>query len=265
MERNTRTGSPRWPLPVLVAAATAGVILWTSTHGTSADDGHPSRAGRRATVAVPIGSATPAPGASIRFSFDHGMDGLTERAVNRGNITLMNHGGGLAVVFPRPCTHYDGEDCPRAVLESELSRSANPGTLPLRWGATVRLTSNETTSGSNIVQKGFSSGGSQFKLQVDGHAGRPSCTIVGEDNRAHIYLVPANVSIADGGWHQVGCSRTDSQLSITVDGIARAALPVPSDVSVLNGDPVCIGGKGTGVDNDQFSGAIDDVYVQIDR
>jgi hypothetical protein len=31
----------------------------------------------------------------------------------------------------------------------------------------------------------------------------------------------------------------------------------------VNTDPLCIGGKGTSANNDQFAGVIDDVYVSI--
>jgi hypothetical protein len=40
-------------------------------------------------------------------------------------------------------------------------------------------------------------------------------------------------------------------------------MKVPAGLSVVNRYPLSVGGKGTYADNDQFHGAVDDVYVRI--
>ena len=75
---------------------------------------------------------------------------------------------GRAVLFPARC----GGDCPRAILESRDDDALDPGTRPIRYGADILLRSEQTSDGANIAKKGTWSSGSQWKLQVDGHAGR---------------------------------------------------------------------------------------------
>jgi len=99
-------------------------------------------------------------------------------------------------------------------------------------------------------------------LQVDGYAGEPSCVIAGgTPNR--IYKVVAPLTIADGGWHAVECQRSDTDLSIVVDQVWRAAVPIPPGLVIANAEPLRIGGKGTGPGNDQFHGLLDSAWVLI--
>jgi hypothetical protein len=48
-----------------------------------------------------------------------------------------------------------------------------------------------------------------------------------------------------------------------VDGQLRAAVTVPATLSIVNADPLRLGGKGIGPGNDQFHGELDDVYVTV--
>jgi len=48
-----------------------------------------------------------------------------------------------------------------------------------------------------------------------------------------------------------------------VDGVERAAVPVPPSLSIANAEPLRIGGKGANRGNDQFAGRIDNVYLAI--
>ena len=43
----------------------------------------------------------------------------------------------------------------------------------------------------------------------------------------------------------------------------RGLVRVPAKLSVSNNRPLSIGGKGVYADNDQFNGAVDDVWVRI--
>ena len=93
-----------------------------------------------------------------------------------GRIRLVGarHRPGLAV----PGQVHAGRRCPHAVLQSPHAAELNPGTKGLAFGATVRLRRSQTSKGQNVVQKGYSITGSQYKLQIDGSAGRPSCVLV---------------------------------------------------------------------------------------
>lgn len=198
----------------------------------------------------------------IRFPFDgERLDGqLRVVAIAGGQVGVEAHAGGHAVRFPPRCRVYAGVRCPRVVLES--GRVPNPGTAPVRYGATVLMTADDTAAGENILQKGFSRGHGQFKLQVDGAAGLPSCVLVGTGSR-RIFMATAGRSVADGQWHAIECVRSVSSFSIVVDGSVLRQIRVPESLSIVNGDPLRIGGKGLSPNNDQFHGAIDDVFVAI--
>jgi hypothetical protein len=181
-------------------------------------------------------------------------------ASHGGALKQVLHGTGEALAFPDKCTGKS--PCPHAVLQSPNSADLNPGIRPLAYGATVRLAKGQTSKGQNVVQKGYSATSSQYKLQVDGVPGRPSCVLVDEKTLA-IKLVRSAVTVADGVWHTVECARAAEAFVILVDGVIRGTLRVPATLSVTNTSPLSIGGKGTSKDNDQFQGAVDDVWVRI--
>ncbi|MFI5494907.1 LamG-like jellyroll fold domain-containing protein [Actinoplanes sp. NPDC051859] len=175
-----------------------------------------------------------------------------------GALTPIAHGGGTALQFPPPCRT---EPCPRVALRAKNSAGLNPGRKPIRFGATVLLDKKQTTKGENIIQKGYSAGGSQFKLQIDGKAGKPSCAMV--DAKGAVHIARSSVTVADSEWHTLECRRKGSWLAIRVDGRRRGSATIPADLSVSNSIPLSIGGKGAYRDNDQFQGALDDVWVAI--
>ncbi|MEV6637704.1 LamG-like jellyroll fold domain-containing protein [Actinoplanes sp. NPDC051470] len=187
--------------------------------------------------------------------------GHTMHVISRrgGRLGTVAHGSGLGLQFPPKC---NGARCPHVVLQTPHAADLNPGRRPILFGATVRLSGAETTKGQNVVQKGYSKQGSQYKLQIDGRMGRPSCVLVDVAKRG-IRLAYSSVSVTDGGWHAIQCRRIGRNLSVLVDGQVRGSAAVPATLSVINRAPLSIGGKGAYRDNDQFQGAVDDVWVQI--
>ncbi|MGI5246388.1 LamG-like jellyroll fold domain-containing protein [Dactylosporangium sp. CA-139066] len=242
--------------------------LGAPLHGSSPGIG--SAPGASASVSPPAMSASPHADTTLRYSFDGGLGEtvadvagrlpLHVRRAEGGELSAVPHDGGLAVRFPARCEHYGAQSCARAILQSGPAGFLNPGRGTFVFGASVLVGADETSKGANVVQKGFSVGGSQFKLQVDGEAGQPSCVIVGTGSRA-IYVALASRTVADSRWHRVACSRGNSLLTVVVDGVEAGRTAIPSSLSIANDDPLCIGGKGTSANNDQFVGVIDDVFV----
>ncbi|WP_432983366.1 LamG-like jellyroll fold domain-containing protein [Dactylosporangium sp. CA-233914] len=218
----------------------------------------------------PAASVEPHGDITVRYTFDNGLSepigdaggrlGLRSRRAEGGELSAVPHDGGLAVRFPPRCEHYGAQSCARAILQSGRAGFLNPGRGSITYGASVLVQPNETSKGANVVQKGFSVGDSQFKLQVDGVAGQPSCVIVGTSS-ATIFVAMASRSVADGRWHRLACSRGNALLTVAVDGVEAGRTAIPSSLSIANDDPICIGGKGTSANNDQFVGIIDDVFV----
>jgi hypothetical protein len=252
------------PAPTGPAAEAAAVAAPPTRDPVQATPGV-GRTGAPGRPAAAAPAADAGAGAVVRYTFDTGLadvNGLLPlRMVSRGGrVTMMDRAGGKAVRFPPPCERYGADDCARVVLESGPAPFLNPGTGPVSFGATVLMSPKETTKGANVLQKGYSVGRSQFKLQVDGHAGRPSCVLVGVGS-SRIFAVIADRTVADGQWHRVGCVRSGASLTVTIDDVLAGSVSLPTTLSVHNDDSLRIGGKGNSPNNDQFTGAVDDVYV----
>ena len=166
-------------------------------------------------------------------------------------------GRGLAVAFPSRCTAPTG--CPRAMVEVPADPALDPGEAPFAYGASVLLRADQTTVGSNVLQQGrFGTTGGQWKLQVDGDAGLPSCVL---RSGTDVLTVRSSVSVADGEWHRIVCRRDPTGLSIDVDAsVDRVA---GHTGSVSNTWPIRIGTPGVGDQDDQFHGRVDDVFLDI--
>ncbi|AGZ38358.1 LamG domain-containing protein [Actinoplanes friuliensis] len=288
--RSSRSARPRVsPFGVLVAAAALGAGLLAVTQFTpkphispqyvalqprpsagvltgvtSGFAAHQQRggAGQVGIAAAPV---------AVRYTFDGGIHqpitdlggayALRPLAQNGGTLRLVPQGKGLAVKYPARCTLTRERRCPRAILEGLRDDRLNPGTRPMQYGASVLMTHADLSDGANVFQKGYSVGGvSQFKLQVDHKQGHPSCVIAG---RARIYRAEPFMDVADGRWHNLMCARSRNRLTMVVDGVERASVPVPATLSIANAEPLRVGGKGPNKGNDQFAGQIDNVYLTI--
>ena len=214
-----------------------------------------------------------------RYTFDRGLGqglvrddsghGHTLQVASRngGRVLPAVRGRGFAVRYPRPCHPWlavrrptAAATCPRVVLQARSSADLNPGTRPFSWGAMVQLAVGATSPGENILQKGLHDRMGQFKLQVDGAAGYPSCVLT-ETRTGRFHKALGRRSIADGSWHRIDCVRTRNRLSILIDGRPDDYRRIPSTLRISNSMPLRIGGKGVLGGNDQFNGAVDNVYV----
>lgn len=260
---------------LVVPTVIAGLLAGSVADAASAHEqvGTPSAAiaaTRSARDAATVQRAATGGTLVARYGFDGGRagavadesgNGHTLRLItgNGGTVSVVRHGGGHALRFPDKCSGK--KKCPHAALQSPSAASLNPGTRPISYGAKVLLDHSQTSKGQNVVQKGYSTTSSQYKLQVDGSAGRASCVLVGA--KPGIKLVTSSVTVADGTWHAVECRRTATALTVLVDGAVRGNRAVAASLSVANDRPLSIGGKGAYSDNDQFQGTLDDVWVRI--
>jgi Concanavalin A-like lectin/glucanases superfamily len=254
--------------PVRAAAPTATTRATAPTRAAT-----PTHAPATAPAIVAPAKVKAVSSYTVRYGFDGGAADLSEGvhnapglhlvSANGGALRTVVHGTGDGLGFPAPCVEPGASSCPRAILETSGNVSKlNPGTHEVSFGATIKMRHNQTSDGENVVQKGFATGGSEYKLQVDGDAGMPSCAVVGATSST-IYLAKSSVAIDDGAWHTVACDLRAGVLSITVDGTVRGKHAVPTGLSVSNSDELRIGGKGTSSNNDQFNGELDDVWVTV--
>ncbi|BCJ53175.1 hypothetical protein Asp14428_46500 [Actinoplanes sp. NBRC 14428] len=244
--------------PLVQPHPSGGVLIPGADFGFQA----PDRTRRPGVATAPV---------TVRYTFDGGVHqpitdqrgGFELRPLgqNGGTLSLVPQGNGLAVQYPERCTLPRERECPRAILEGLPDDDLNPGTRPMRYGASILMTHSDLADGANVLQKGYSVGGiSQFKLQVDHRQGHPSCVIA---SRTRIYRAEPAVDVADGAWHELECSRTGNRLELAVDGVPRASVAVPPDLSIANAEPLRVGGKGPNRGNDQFAGQIDNVFLTI--
>jgi hypothetical protein len=248
----------RRAVPILVTLGVLGSVIGPSAQASTTPGD---------VVRFTSDGASP-PGDVVRFTFDgasplidisgHGHD-LSPVSRHGGTFTMVAHDGGGALAFPPPC-HL--EPCPRIALRAATAGDLDPGSRPISYGASVKLAPDETTKGENVLQKGYSAQGSQYKLQIDGAAGEPSCVLV-DDDQPRIHVARSDRSVADDRWHTLECRRDGTRLSILVDGARRGTATVPAGLSVRNRIPLSVGGKGSFTDNDQFQGVLDDVWVDI--
>lgn len=195
----------------------------------------------------------------------------TVRSLNGGRIVpVAGYGGGVAGQLPQVCEGDRElpavgrqESCPRALVEMADDDDFDPRMGRIQFGARIRLDPTQTSVGGNIIQKGnHGDRAGQWKLQIDGIAGRPSCVISGlRDDEYLRVVVKSPVSVADGDWHSVACERRWSSVDLVIDGAVVETVAFPA-VLLDSPSPVRVGGKTVSrAGNDQFHGALDDVFV----
>ena len=263
----------RWrriDVPVAVAVIAVGLLL--SACGSGGAGSEPSSGPPALTKVLSLDFEKAAgpldTGARIGSAMADGPGGKVELGGAKQQPLRLVSGRnkqGHGVAFPSPCPPSVTATCPKAIIQVDDDASLDPGPADYEWGASVLLEAGETSKGSNIIQKGFSvGGGSQWKLQVDGVNGHPSCVVVGQ-GESTIHDVYADVTIADGTWHDVSCHREAGKLVISVDGRKRGSAAIPKDLTISPAGPMRIGGKSLKPNNDQFFGTLDDVYVSTAR
>lgn len=187
-------------------------------------------------------------------------------------VSVSGPDGGRAARFPS----YTGEStAPAAVLvaTSEDEDALSPGGDDFEFGASFTLdrksSGSDADNGDNLVQRGTFSDPGQFKIQLD--KGVPSCRIAGD---AGAVFVKADEAIERGAWYSVACARSGSKVRLTVKEYGDDAAETwrvsgsTGDIE-LSSQPLSVGGKvsGEGVpvaSADQFSGAVDDVFLRIE-
>jgi len=164
-----------------------------------------------------------------------------------------------------PAVRFPAPGAGKAVIQVPDAAHLDPGTADFTLTAMVKLNADEVSAGANVVQKGTFGGttGGQWKLQVDG--GVPSCRIAGVQNGLEVDAMATwSGSIAGAGWKFIECKRRGAVLSINV---ANSATPVdaPQDATmdITSSAKVFVGAKGTGTNNDQFHGAVDNVVFSV--
>lgn len=200
-------------------------------------------------------------GGRVADSSGYSSDGGVVAHWGGSLVSAPGAAGTRAARYPAPCVN---EPCPNTAIVVADAANLDPGRADFEWGADILLTSSESSSGQNVMQKGlFSDPGGQWKLQVDGHLERPSCVLSGRlaDGTFSRAFVIADIAVSTGTWRRVACRRTRSSLSVYVDGQLHGRT-LSQALLITSTAPLTIGAKFVDRrDNDQFQGSLDNVYM----
>ena len=180
------------------------------------------------------------------------------RAANGGTLRLVKHRNGRAIRFPQRCL---ARDCPRVILATSQARTINPRRHPFTFGATVRVTSTQTSPTSTVIQKGDYTNPRRWRLKLNGPTARPYCLVEGANGLLRMHSM---TGLADGQWHRVVCNRDGRIVTLVVDGVVVATKTGPIG-PVRNHATVRIGGTSLIAKNNQFFGALDKVTFKVRR
>jgi len=184
-------------------------------------------------------------GTTLVDSSGHGINGtIGSEVVKNGSVHTFNF------LQPNTPPAHPGH------IDTVTSSKLNPGTRD--FSITIRL--KWTNSFGNIIQKGQSgTTGGYFKWQAPG--GKVQCLFRGSSGNAG---VGSPTTLNNGQWHVINCTRTATQVTMTVDGVLVATLKHATG-SISNTKVLSIAGKSTcdqiTVTCDYWVGQID--YVQI--
>ena len=209
-----------------------------------------------------VSGETLATGTRVVDASGKGHHGVV-RAAYGGSITRApGYGGGVAARFPAKCT---SASCPNALIDVPDFAGLDPGYAAFDFGAKIRMKAADTSDGSNLLQKGLHNDpGGQWKLQVDGSGGRPSCVISGFRSGTYRAVeVTSSIAVTDDRWHVLMCRRTSTSVQILIDGVVRGSKAM-APVNLASTARVTVGAKHlTWQDNDQYHGVLDDVWMRL--
>ena len=144
------------------------------------------------------------------------------------------------------------------------SSALNPGSAPITFTAHVRYTvtpPSGTTTDYDVVRKGTSSDSAQFyKLEIRPD-NRAVCRFVGSKTTTKGLLIHTGPVLNDGRWHTLTCTKTDTKITLGVDGKTYTKQGTVGSIS--NSGPLTLGAKPGKSYSDFYNGDMDEVSVSI--
>ena len=144
------------------------------------------------------------------------------------------------------------------------SAALNPGKAPIAFTIHVRYAVTPPrgkTTDYDVIRKGTASDSAQFyKLEIRPD-NRAVCRFVGSKTTSTGLLIHAGPVLNDGKWHTVTCTKTDTQITLVVDGTAHAKSGTVGSIS--NAGPLVLGAKNGRKFTDFYNGDLDEVSVSI--
>ncbi|WP_218642083.1 hypothetical protein [Microbacterium sp. RU33B] len=188
-----------------------------------------------------------------------------------GKIVLQSRpGNGDAAVYPSVGSETGAV---LAVTNATGTDVLAPGTRDFSFGADFRTVSGGKNDGDNLIQRGLADDSGQYKIELD--SGSAVCVVKGSRKTATVRIGHV---IAPNVWYRVNCSRTGSEIALTLTRIdsgaewrSRTNSVVGSVATKSVGTPLTVGGKLTpklaiaAWEPDQFNGTIDNAFMRVNR
>ncbi len=198
--------------------------------------------------------------AALQKAADWRMDETSGQMVDSsGNA---NHGDPTGVARTGSAYVFDGSTSRVAVPDND---SLDPAGRGITLTASVAVPDRAMDDDSyDVVRKGLSTtAGGDYKMEIkragDPAVGNLNCVFKGDAGTVNRV---APVDVVDGGWHALGCAKTDNSVVARVDGVSYAKTGTAGRIA--NDREVLIGAKTTNPLDDVFEGSMRSVGVDID-
>jgi len=209
-----------------------------------------------------MGPAARAAQASHSWSMDEapGTGTMFDAGLPAANGNWLNIQAGVPG-FAGTAYRFDGTS--RVTVPD--AASLDPGSDTFTVTAHVKFTAMPTDAVGgdyDLIRKGLgSTSGGYWKIEIYPNKAHTKalglCQMKGSSN--HIKITGSPVSLNNGQWHTLSCTKTNSDVTLTVDGTNyRKSVTIGS---IANSDPLTIGADKT--QDDVYSGDLDEVAYQI--
>ena len=216
-----------------------------------------------AAVVVFVLGSSAAAGASAPVAVWH----LDETSGSSALDAVGGHTGAIHNVvvgvpgFAGTAFRFDGRS---SYVEVPSDQALNPGAAPIQFTMQIRYTvtpPNRSTTDYDILRKGTSSDSAQFYKAEIRPDNRAVCRFVGSKTSKSGILIHTGPTLNDGTWHTLTCTKTNTSISLTVDG--KTFTKNGTVGSISNTGSLTLGAKPGRPYSDFYNGDLDEVSVSI--
>lgn len=163
--------------------------------------------------------------------------------------------------FAGTAFRFDGKT---SYVDVPSDPALNPGTAPIQFTMHVRYTvtpPKTSTTDYDILRKGTASDSAQFYKAEIRPDNRAVCRFVGSKTTKSGLLIHTGPTLNDGRWHTIVCAKTNTSISLAVDG--KTFTKTGAVGSISNTGPLTLGAKPGKSFSDFYNGDLDEVSVSI--
>ena len=160
-------------------------------------------------------------------------------------------------------TAYQFNGTSSRVIVAAPASSLDPGATSFKYTAHVKFSVRPPSGDYDIIRKGSPSNtGGFYKMElITTHSGTQTqahCSMLGSQGKSGHFI--AGPDLADGKWHTITCAKTDTGVTLTVDGTQVGSVTATIG-SIGNSKKLTLGSNPGG--GDWFNGTMDEVSVSI--